>query len=421
MLSLARQQIAELFLVLLILLTVQDTLNKNIRNILLLIFGASLVTSHYGLSYIYLFLIIFIFIFSIDLIRTSKIKGLILPEFNLKKLTLNYFLAFYIIFLLLWYMNFSGSSAFRTIVQVGDHIFTSIFTDFFNPANRDNNLLMAVGAKDPVFPSLERDVFRGLQFITQIFIIIGIIKIIIFRDFSRLKAEYFYLMVASFTFLLLSLLPNLAKSLNMTRIYHIALFALSPMFVIGGIFYIEKSIKIINIKNKFKQNYLFLILILGVLVPYFLFNTGFVYELTNDTPTSISLGMERMKYYNDTVIKSGFYNVYTPEQDVYSAKWYSNYRASNKRIYADKNSGPHVLRSYGMISQYNIYRLFLKADRRNEFDLPNNYYVYLNTLNVCEDTFPLSSRWGVNATGVSPLSDNLFKVYSNGCGEIHKQ
>lgn len=421
LLSLARQQIAELFFVLLMFLTVQDTPNKNIRNILLLIFSASLVTSHYGLSYIYAFLIIFIFLFSLDMVRTSKIQFLMLPEFNLKKLTLTYFVAFYIVFLLLWYMNVSSSSAFDSIVKIGDKIFGGIFTDFFDIGNRDKNLLMAIGVNSPAFPSLERNVHMGLQLISQFFIIIGFIRIIIYRDFSKLKAEYFYLMAASFTFLLLSFLPNFAKSFNMSRIYHIALFSLSPLFVMGGISFIEKSIKIINIKNKFKQNYVFLILILGVLVPYYLFNTGFVYEITEDTPISIPLGMERMKIDTAPTVKFNFYAAYTPEQDVYSANWFNKYKAVNKRIYADINSEQHVLRSYGMVSQKYIYRLFLTGDKRYEYDLPKNYYVYLNKLNVCEDTYPLSSRWGVNASAVSPLSNKLIKAYSNGCGEIYKK
>ncbi|MCX9085636.1 MAG: DUF2206 domain-containing protein [Candidatus Methanoperedens sp.] len=415
--SLARQEIAELYFILLIFLSIQDNLNKNIRNILLFIFSASLITSHYGLAYIYAICIIFIFIFSIGRIKSSKMKGLQLPEFNLKKVTINYFFAFYIVFLLLWYINVSSSSSFKSIIQIGDQIYTSVFSDLFNPSTMDSNLLIAIGATDPVFPSLERDVFRVIQFMTQLFIIIGFIKIIIDREFSRLKAEYFYLITVSFIILLLSLLPHISKSLNMTRTYHIALFALSPLFIIGGIFFIEKFIKLINIKNKSKQNYLFLILILGVIVPYFLFNTGFVYELTNDTPTSIYLGMERLKNNNNTILKYNFYGVYTPEQNVYSAKWYYKYKVANKIIYADVHSNSHVLRSYGMIPKNNVYGFFLK----HEFDLPKNYYIYLNTLNVCEDTFPFSPRWKVNASGISMLSDKLFTVYSNGCGEIRKQ
>ena len=58
MLALARQQIAELFLVLLILVMIDKDMNKKASAFLFLVFGISLVVSHYGLSYIYMFCLI---------------------------------------------------------------------------------------------------------------------------------------------------------------------------------------------------------------------------------------------------------------------------------------------------------------------------------------------------------------------------
>jgi uncharacterized membrane protein len=413
MLSLARQEIAELFFVLLLFLMVQDTINKNIRNALLLIFSMSLATSHYGLSYIYIILIIFIYFFSLDMVRTLKLKWLTLPEFNLKKLTLKYYMVFYIIFVLLWYINVSNSSAFKSIVNIGYQIFNSISTEFFNLENRDENVLMALGIIDPAVPSLGREIYRSLQFLTQFFIITGFLKIIIYREFSKLKAEYFYLMVASFALLLLSLLPYSAKSMNMTRIYHITLITLSPLFISGGAFIIEK----INIIYKLKHDHAITILILGVLIPYFLFNTGFVYEITNDTPSSMSLGMERMK--NNNLTKFGFYNTYIPEQDVYGATWYNNNKDETKTIYADRDSKLNVLASYGMSRQYKVNSLF-RGNYLNIFDLQRiNYYLYLRRLNVCDNSFRVSSSYAVNKSVISPLTNNSLRIYSNGCGEIY--
>lgn len=420
--SLARQEIAELFFVLLIFLMVHDTLNKNIRSSLLLVFGMSLVTSHYGLSYIYIILIIVIYLFSMDIIRILKIKGFTLPEFNLKKLTLKYFIIFYIIFTIVWYVNFSSSSAFKSIIYIVDHVYTSLFSELLNPESRDVNVLMALGIVDTEVSSTGRDIHRGLQFITQFFIIIGFLKIIIYREFGKLKAEYFYLIVASFAILLLSLLPFSAKALNMTRIFHIVLFALSPLFIVGGIFMFERAIKIIDIRNKLKQDHVIIILILGILIPYFLFNTGFVYEITKDTPNSISLGMEKMK--NDNLTKFGFYNTYTPEQDIYSATWYNNNKDVNKTIYADRDSKLHVLNSYGMTTQFKIISPF-KENKLNEFELNEfdilrgNYYLYLRRFNVCDDSFVVSGSYIVNRSVLSSLLENSFKIYSNGCGDTY--
>ena len=417
MLSLARQEIAELFFVLLIFLFVKDNIEKNIRNILLLIFGASLVTSHYALSYLFIVFITFIYLFSSDIVRTLKVKGLILPEFNLKKLTLHYFVAFYIILSLLWYINFSSSSVFKNIVTIGDHIYTSIFTDFLNPESMDRNVLMAFGIVDPINPSLGKEVHRGLQYIIQFFIIIGFFKLIIYREFAKLKAEYFYLMVASLILLLLSVLPFFSTSLNMTRIYHIALLALSPLFMVGGLFFIEKSINIINRNNKLQKNNIILILVLTILIPYYLFNTGFIYEATRDIPTSMSLGMERMKDYD--ISKKVFYNTYIPEQDVFGATWYYNNKDINKDLYADYDSKHYVLFSYGMTPSINS-NLLNDEKLLNISKVPHNNYIYLRKFNVCENSLVISGRID-DILIILPLTSNSAKIYSNGCGEIYNK
>jgi uncharacterized membrane protein len=416
MLSLGRQEIAELFFVLLLFLMVQGSIKGITRNILLLIFGASLVTSHYGLSYIYIIFILIIFIFSLNFIIPSKIKLLTLPEFSLKRLTIKYFVAFYIVFAFLWYMNVSGSSAFKSIVEIGDHIYTNIFGEFFNLENRDTSLLLALGIKDTVVPSVGREVYRALQFITEFFIIIGFFKIIIYRESAKLKAEYFYLVVASLLIILLSVLPNFAKSFNMTRIYHIALLSLSPLCIIGGTFVFAKLAKIIKIKPDSKQYIAILILVMGVLVPYFLFSTGFVYEMTKDSPISIPLGMERMS--TDNITKVGFYNTYTPEQDVYSSKWFSENKDVNKTIYADRDSKLNVLNSYGMTPQFKVNSPF-KDGKLYEVGIPHSYYVYLRRFNVCDDTYVESSLLIFNISSISPLINKTSNIYSNGCGDIY--
>jgi len=410
MLSLARQEIAELFFVLLILLVVQDKLIKYKRNILLLVFGASLATSHYGLSYIYMLMIVFIFLFSAGIIRASKINTLTLPRFSLKKSTFNYFVLFYIVFTVLWYINVSSSSAFKTIVHVGDQIYTSIFTEFLKPESRDTSTLLALGIKEPLVHSIGREIHRDLQLITQFFIVIGFFKIIIYKNFTKLKAEYFYLIAANFVILVLSILPYFAKSFNMTRLYHIALFALSPLFIIGGIFVIENIIKTARIKNKLKQNHVVIILILGVLIPYFFFNTGFVYEMTKDVPTSMSLGMERMKEYN--VSRNSLYGAYTPEQSVFSAKWISEHRNRDIIIYSGAISSLHILLAYGLIN--------------NSFTLMNdtklykkNNYMYLSSFNIDTGLFMGFDRNIYNISEMKYIPENKDIIYSNNGSTIY--
>jgi uncharacterized membrane protein len=286
-------------------------------------------------------------------------------------------------------------------------VITSISTEFFNPETRDNNVLMALGLVDPVVSSLGREVFRALQFMIQFFIITGFFKIIISRESARFKAEYFYLIVASLGILMLSLLPFTAKTLNMSRIYHIVLIAISPLLMVGGVFVINK---IFNIRNRLKQDHVILILIFGILIPYFLFNTGFVYEITNDSPTSMSLGMERMK--DNNITKISFFSAYTPEQDVFSARWLYRTKDVNKIIYADDISKQHFLISYGMTPFDRVRSLY---DSKNLNFIDPSHYLYMNEFNVCYGN-PL-----VNRSVIFPYFSNSSRIYSSGCGEIYEK
>ncbi len=414
MLSLARQEIAELFFVLLIFLMIQKTMENNVRNILLILFGASLVVSHYGLSYIYIILIIIVYVFSFINPIDFKLIRFQLPEFNLKKRTLRNFVAFYIVFSILWYTNVSSSSALNSIINVINHVFNSLFTEFYNVENRDTNIQLALGIARPVITSFGREIHKDLQILSQILILIGFVKIIISRNYLKLNAEFFYLIIASLFILFLSLLPYSAKSLNMTRIYHIALFAISPLFIIGGLFFINKINKIFN--NNKKQNNLMLNLLLLIMIPYFLFNTGFVYEITKDIPISISMGKDRMKMIN--VSKENYYSVITPANDISSARWYYKYADKNTKLYSDGVSKLHVLNSYGMTPQYKTYNPF-REDKIMDPDFIKKHYLYLSMFNVCENTFVDSNSAKFNTSIFSSVLNTSSKVYTNGCGDIY--
>ena len=56
LIGLARQEIAELFIVLLILVMITKNISNITRSFFFIIFGISLIISHYGLAYIYMFL-----------------------------------------------------------------------------------------------------------------------------------------------------------------------------------------------------------------------------------------------------------------------------------------------------------------------------------------------------------------------------
>ena len=142
------------------------------------------------------------------------------------------FVLLFITFALTWYMYISSSSAFNAIIHIGDHIASSIFTDFLNPEATEG--LRAITAER--HHTLLNRINQAILYLNQIFIIIG--SIVLLLKYRELKSEKGY---TAFSMLRLGIcfagvfVPFFASTLHMTRLYHLTLFFLAPCCVIGGI------------------------------------------------------------------------------------------------------------------------------------------------------------------------------------------
>jgi len=80
---------------------------------------------------------------------------------------------------------------------------------------------------------IEGKAFRIVQFLTQLMIIVGAIRLAFYDKFN-ITAEFIGLIGASWVLLFICIfVSGFANMLNMSRFYHFALFFLSPLFVIG--------------------------------------------------------------------------------------------------------------------------------------------------------------------------------------------
>lgn len=145
-----------------------------------------------------------------------------------------------------------------------------------------------------------------------------------------------------------------------------------------------------------------------MLVPYFLFQTGFVYEVTQTYSWSVPLSKHRM---DQLRLYSEF--GYITDYSVSGAQWLSsNVKIPSVRLHSDANSRINELRAYGGIYAGHV------AVLSNVTLLKAGDVVYLNPVNVVENVVAGKSYW--NTTDL-PFLDEINIVYSNGACEIYEK
>jgi uncharacterized membrane protein len=348
LLQLARQQIAEIFLVLLVLLMVDKKMTGRKLSILSIVFGLSLVVSHYGLSYIYLFLIVGALLVSFLINRRSGARN---------KLITPVFVFLFSAFLLSWYIYTASGSSFSTIVNIGRDISGAFFSGFLNPQS-----VQALGLLTGVSPPL-LEATKLLNIIFQFFIVIGIFAVLLKYEKWDLNKEYKTLSFLSLVFLFGAIaVPYFASSLNTSRFYHITLFFLAPFCIIGGLAVfnnLQKAIRTISSSIRSVSSESSLKVLCVLLVVLFLFNTRFVFEVAGASPSSMSLNSQMdFPRFNS--------------KEVYAAKWITN-ASNNSLIYGDV---------YGRLLLYEFDYWNVRYFWGNTTELPKDALIYLRSLNV---------------------------------------
>jgi len=384
MLGLYKQMVAELFYVLLFLVLFNKKMSPLDRKVCFIIFSFSLVVSHYSTSYIFMFLIFSTWLFMFFLKNKSM------------NITLSLIALFFSI-LFSWYIYVSVSGPFNDLMNMGDHVFRSL-VEFADPESRGQEVLRGLGMEGAM--SFWQLMSRMFFYATEFFIIVGFITLITKR---KRIFDWEYVGVLSVNMALLGLsiiLPGLAESLRMSRLYHILLILLAPLCILGG----ETLFRFVsNSKTKF---YIFL---LFILIPFFLFQTGFVYEITGDYSWSIPLSKYRMSptAYSDL----GFVD----EQSVFGAEWLSkNVDIEYTPMCADIKSVMHALNSYGMISRDRMDLL------SNTTTVPANGIVYLSRVSVIDGIILGRGNVLWNTTEISSTLNKMNKICSNGGCEIYE-
>ncbi len=150
--------------------------------------------------------------------------------------------------------------------------------------DRASPLIQTAWGADFMDVDIGGKVFRVFQYLTQLAIVVGVVFLI--KDRKRYSAEYLSFCGASILLIIACMfIPKFAGLLNATRFYHLALFLLAPVFILGGKA-IFRNIKLLTV---------------CLIIPYYLFTSGLVFEVTQQTdisqvnmPYAVSLSNHRI-------------------------------------------------------------------------------------------------------------------------------
>lgn len=177
--------------------------------------------------------------------------------------------------------------------------------------------------------SLAGKIFRIIQFITELLIILGLFYLIFRAKKYRFTTEFVAGIIASFILMFAVIfVPHFSAIINATRFYHMALFFIAPLFVIGGFWVLRKEWAVV-----------------AIILVYFLFTSGLVFETTQSNninelavPYSVGLSAER----------TGVVPVYS-QDDINAAKWIVDNGNPNYRVVGDYN-GYRLMMAYVKIN-----------------------------------------------------------------------
>ena len=390
---LPRQQIAELYVVLLMMILIKKNSSRVKKNILYIIFMSSLIVSHYGTTYLFLFYLVTVAI-SLRLIKASD-------TISPTKVILSCTMA------LSWYIYISSSSAFFSIIKIVDHIYSAVFNGMFLGSALDPAIAkgIGIGITDLKFLHAMGN-FWGIA--TEICISIGLFYTLYKYREMKFSTAYFLFSLVNMIFLLLSaVLPYLASSFLMSRIYLIALLFLSPFCIIGVesiLMAIFSTIKDHNGFLKFSSIKYAVLMIL--LIPYFLFNTGFIYEIV-EKPDSYGFTFNPADMNKDYYSHWSYFTIDSiPTQDIIACNWISDKIYSP--IYVDELRKCEII-GYGMT----LNTLELTPTT------PKNQVIYLGYQNIIEGNAtymdPQKALRDIkyNLSEINPSLDTRNKIYTN--------
>ena len=439
MLAMARQEIAELFVVMLLLLIVDRQMNRTQRAVLFGLFGFSLIVSHYALTYVFFFcFVLALLVISIlsryDLgavvqrLRRRSSEQQAHPFRRTQRPVANVgvyalLVAGLVIVAFFWYRFANNPEPIDNFVNIIRRIAAATGrTQLVQPSIAPSSANNTLGNLLPQPSGAARADVTGLQqllayqppmhevtmYLTLIAVIISVIGILFaYKERQRLSLASVYVALSGASVLLLLFclfVPYFSANLQLSRFFHISQIFLSVFFVIGlaGIVNVLKPQRSTTAGQgvrtlSFKSLTVFLVIL-------FVFHSGLVYKATGEmtnSPTIIAL---------DKAVNIAKFS----DQEMVAARWLSG-NASEGSTYAD------IFRQFALIS-FNMPNVRgFDAGSGYWWMLPSGSYMYLGTPNVNNGKVAMSQNSVTMA--ITEVYSNYFtagadNIYSNGGAQV---
>jgi len=438
-----RQEMALLFFGLMILSLFTKEIKQSLKKTLFVIFGASMIVSHYSTAYIALaiFSLTYILIFIYKIHENKKIKkGKIYPSQKSEFYLTGALVLLLLLFGFLWYnqvtptgnglIDFMGRSIsnfgniFNEDNQLGNQgVIGNFFTlhnkqnpsqilDTYTQLSMNNSDIKSTYLSSKYFsPHLTNSYEKNLiynknftliriyiEFIARVLLVFGFLILLIdwlnkwtknrdtFNEFKLLMISFMLVAIC------LILLPFFSISYDLARFYQQGILVLSPLVILGGLF----TFKLFN-KNKS------LIIVTCFIFLYFLFISGFNFHYLMNPDSTMRLGNyggEYRRYYTDSSILNPF-------------KWLT--KNSNGATLNIDNVYSYKL---NIIEVNNIF--VKKTVFPYNIDKQNYVYSGYNNNFFGFGTSVYNSYWFSFNFPTEFLNDNKNKIYNNGGSEIFK-
>lgn len=434
-----KQCIAELFLVLIIMLFITTSLPKEKQYFILLVFSTMLITSHYGIAFLFLLGLLFVTFF-IALGNNMPFKDLLFMWHNKSRcsncLKRGYILdaggkpiplmyvTFYIVAIITWYYYISDSSTFIQIVNMGKYAVNNVVVEFFLPESSRGLYLLT---RESV--SLIHVMTKILYIIFQICIPLGFIVALFTRTEISFNKKYFGLSLFFFFLLVLAIGPTGLSAMGPQRVFQLSLLTLAPFSIMGLLYLLEQGLNKVKYIKQSKSNQYATHILAALLVLFLLLNTGYIYEFTKDHPNSVSLSQKTIQMSGTDEDKAVLFGTLIKEQDVASGFWLGHHWDQKSKIFPIMwVEGFPTLTIYGGIKEES---LSFYAGGPGEYIVPldsintdiKDSYVYLTFASVKENVGstwynPLHLRTAYKFSDLKPRLNDKCEVYSNGGSQV---